>query len=268
MRESFRTGLPALSARLQDLGAMTIACSGGVDSRFLVHAALPAGIDLRLVHISGPHVPEKDTEYMLSWAETLGLAVTVLTINPLRDPRVRAAGKDRCYFCKRLLFEEIRRVSPGLVCDGSNASDAQAFRPGAEALRELGVVSPLADAGLTKDDVYFWALKTGLARPRQLSGSCLLTRFAYGLAPSVDGLAQVDAAEQALGRVMHAHGLEVGLRLRIMSGNHAELHVEMDEMPAALRADLAHCLASTGFPRTEIRCLARVSGYFDEIGEV
>lgn len=264
MADNTRAEWPALLAHLQHLGAMTIACSGGVDSRFLAHAALQAGVDARLVHIAGPHVPAKDTQFMLSWAESLDLEVTVLALNPLNDIRVRAADKDRCYFCKRFLFEEMRRIAPGLLCDGSNASDANSFRPGAKALRELGVVSPLADVGLTKDSVYFWAQKTGLARPRQLSGSCLLTRFAYGLEPSVDWLAKVDGAEQALGSILHAYGLDVGLRLRILSGSRTELHLELDDVNALLRADLTDCLARTGFSQAEIRCVARVSGYFDE----
>lgn len=253
----------ALLTHLQQLGAMTIACSGGVDSRFLAHAALQAGVRVRLVHIAGPHVPAEDTKFMQAWAKSLKLDVDVLFLNPLTQDRVRAGNRDRCYFCKRFLFEKIRENFPGLICDGSNASDAQAFRPGAKALRELGIVSPLADVGMTKDAVYFWAQKTGLARPRQFSGSCLLTRFAYGLEPSTASLEKLDATEQALQQILNTHGVQAGLRLRIMPGDYSELHLELDTINASLRKDLAECLVGAGFSPAKIRCIAQISGYFD-----
>ena len=133
-----------LLALLRGLGPMTVALSGGIDSRFLTHAALHAGVPLSLVHVCGPHMAAAETAYALDWAAGVGLGVRVLELDPLGLPEVASGSRERCYACKTLLFREILRVAKGVVCDGSNISDADQFRPGMRALRELGVRSLLA----------------------------------------------------------------------------------------------------------------------------
>lgn len=254
-----------LLAFIRGLGSMTVACSGGIDSRFLAHAALRAGVPVQLVHVSGPHVPPEDTAYALDWAESCGLAVRVLRLDPLEVPEVAAGGRDRCYACKSFLFGQIKAVATGRVCDGSNASDATEFRPGRRALHELSVVSPLAEAGLTKDMIRALARETGLARPDQRSAACLLTRLPYGHAPNRAVLARLAAGEKAVEETLRAAGhTEPSFRLRLCEMGMFELHLGLQSSSTELLSALEKTLASAGFPRTSVVCMDNVSGYFDK----
>ncbi len=255
----------ALLAFMRGLGPLTVACSGGIDSRFLAYATLRAGVSVQLVHVSGPHVPPADTAYALSWAESCGLTAHVLELDPLTLPEVAAGGRDRCYACKSFLFSRITAVASGRVCDGSNASDATEFRPGRRALQELGILSPLAEVGLTKDMIRSLARETGLARPDQRSAACLLTRLPYGLTPDrtlVSRLAAGEwAVEEALRTVGHA---EAPFRLRLCETGGFELHLGLRNSSTELLRVLEKALCGAGFPRTPVLCMEGVSGYFDK----
>ena len=255
----------AILAFIRGLGPLTVACSGGIDSRFLAHAALRAGVPVQLVHVSGPHVPPEDTAYALDWAESCGLAVRVLRLDPLDLPEVAAGGRDRCYACKSFLFSRITAVAGGRVCDGSNASDAAEFRPGRRALLELAILSPLAEVGLTKDMIRSLARDTGLARPGQRSAACLLTRLPYGLAPDRAVLARLAAGERAVEEALGAAGhAEAPFRLRLCETGAFELHLGLRNSPTALLCVLEKALCGAGFPRTPVLCMDGVSGYFDK----
>jgi pyridinium-3,5-biscarboxylic acid mononucleotide sulfurtransferase len=255
----------ALLELLRGLGPMTVACSGGIDSRFLAHATLRAGVPVQLVHVGGPHVPPADTAYVLDWAESCGLAVRVLRLDPLALPEVAAGGRDRCYACKSFLFSRIKAVASGRVCDGSNASDATEFRPGRRALQELAIRSPLAEVGLTKDMIRSLARETGLARPDQRSAACLLTRLPYGLAPDRTVLARLAAGEGAVEEALCAAGhAEAPFRLRLCETGAFELHLGLRSSSTELLRALEMALCSAGFPRTPVLCMEAVSGYFDK----
>ena len=116
--------------RLQILGRFTLGYSGGIDSRFLAHAAIHARVPVELVHGTGPHIAPDETAYAARWAEGRKLPLRLLYIDPLQLPAVAQGGKGRCYVCKRHLFEQMAAVTIGPFCDGSNASDASLFRPG------------------------------------------------------------------------------------------------------------------------------------------
>ena len=255
----------ALLAFIRGLGPLTVACSGGIDSRFLAHAALRAGVSVQLVHVSGPHVPPADTAYALSWAESCGLTAHVLELDPLTLPEVAAGGRDRCYACKSFLFSRITAVASGRVCDGSNASDATEFRPGRRALQELAILSPLAEVGLTKDMIRSLARETGLARPDQRSAACLLTRLAYGLTPDRIVLARLAMGERAVEETLRAAGhAEVPFRLRRCETGGFELHLGLRDSSTELLSALEKALCGAGFPRTPVLCMEGVSGYFDK----
>lgn len=255
----------ALLELLRGLGPMTVACSGGIDSRFLAHAALRAGVAVQLVHVRGPHVPPADTAYALSWAESCGLAAHVLELDPLALPEVAAGGRDRCYACKSFLFSRIMAVASGRVCDGSNASDAAEFRPGRRALQELAILSPLAEVGLTKDMIRSLARETGLARPDQRSAACLLTRLPYGQAPDRTVLARLAAGERAVEEALCTVGhAEASFRLRLCETGNYELHLGLRNSSMQLLRALEKALCGAGFPRTPVLCMEGVSGYFDK----
>lgn len=253
-----------LLSRLKDLGCLTVAFSGGVDSRFLVHAALHAGVPVRLVHVSGPHVAPADTSFALAWADGRGVAVRVLELDPLGLPAVAAGEKDRCYACKSFLFRQIRNVAEGVLCDGSNASDTGQFRPGMRALHELGIVSPLAGAGLSKDMIHTLGQETGLERPDQQSRACLLTRLPYGMSPQRELLVKLAEGERVVEGVLRLAGYgETPFRLRVGQHGSCELHVALASLPSRLTELLGNSLHEIGFSPVPIRCMSNISGYFD-----
>jgi len=253
---------------LREMGPLTVACSGGIDSRFLAHAGLQAGVPVELVHVCGPHVAAEESEYALAWAASRGLAVKLLRLDPLHLPEVATGSKERCYVCKRFLFEHILSVATASVCDGSNSSDAKRFRPGRRALLELGIRSPLADAGLTKDNIRDLARRTGLARPQQQARACLLTRLPYGRTPNPQLLARLAAGERVVEEALQGAGYEeFPFRLRLCDTGDYELHLGREIDSSLMLSTLEHVLRAAGFSSILVRCVPRLSGYFDRINE-
>jgi len=252
---------------VQSLGALTVAYSGGIDSRFLIHAAIHAGVGVELLHASGPHVAPDETRFALDWAESMGLEAKILRFDPLALPEVAEGGRERCYACKRHLFELIRSLAGGLVCDGSNASDAEVHRPGSLALRELGVCSPLAERGLTKDMIRILARGTGLDRPEQQARACLLTRLPYGHVPNPLCLARLAEGERRVEEVLTMAGQEeFPFRLRLGATGGYELHLGRELDSPLLLLGLTEILGAEGFPGVMARIVPELSGYFDRIG--
>lgn len=272
-------------------GTVHLAYSGGLDSRFLGWAMRSAGLEAVLWHVRGPHVPGWETGLALSRAEAMRCRVHVLTVNPLDIPEVRANGKERCYFCKRVLFSRImeamqQRYPAGKggtpLCDGSNFSDREGYRPGLRALAELGVRSPLAEAGLDKAEIRRLAAVHGLEAPHQRSRPCLLTRFAYGLEPDLEMLARVDEVEVVTASVLEdfqksEYGkrssgklavpdfrirvTERGLLLQVAAAENGATWENGDM--TVFMACLEGRLTALGLPVPELLCSEQVSGYFD-----
>ena len=193
-----------LARRLRAMPPLVVAFSGGIDSRFLSHAALLSGCDVLAVHARGPHIPAGESAHALAWAEGRGLPLLVVDFDPLSLPEVSTNSRQRCYACKTGLLGAIGKAlaevgqQGRVLCDGSNADDLVAYRPGLRALQEAGVMSPLAESGMDKAAIRAAARATGLDDPDQRARPCLLTRLAYGLEPDADVLARLAAAEEAL----------------------------------------------------------------------
>lgn len=286
--------LERLSQRLRACSPMALAFSGGLDSRFLAHTAaslVPSGVRIRLFHIRGPHVQWAESAEALTWAKARGLGLTLVSLNPLELPEVRANDTSRCYHCKRFLFTTLQEASSAhpafagkkpTLCDGSNLSDQKLHRPGGRALEELGVCSPLAEAGLSKEDIRRLGALTGLDRPDQQARPCLLTRFAYGLSPTSEVLAALEAAENTLDRLLTAHITPVPeFRLRLVAGPEltpdlcssscvpispsayqTELHLGT-ELPEALCQRLITAVTAEGLAVPRLLVLNQVSGHYD-----
>lgn len=248
-------------------GTVAVAYSGGLDSRFVIHAALLAGIAVRALHVHGPHIPGHEHAYAVHWAKTRGVPLTVLELDPLAMPALRNNPKDRCYHCKKAIFTALAEAAGGLpLCDGTNASDLGEYRPGLKALKELAIRSPLAEGGILKKDIRAIGSATGLEHPDQAAQPCLLTRFGYGteLFPSL--LHAVDAAEEATRVVFAAHNLpDAPFRVRYEDRATAALHLALPTLSPALKRDLAAALAAAGFPGAPIRIMPSLSGFFDRV---
>ena len=267
--------MPDLSALEQTLrriapgGYFALAFSGGLDSRFLAHAAHALGFHVRLFHISGPHIAGSETEHAASWAEKRGFPFTRIELDPLGIPLVSSGDKKRCYACKRMLFSRLLEISGRPLCDGSNASDGDSYRPGAQAARELGVLSPLAMAGLAKADIRNLAAQTGMDEPDQLPRPCLLTRLPYGMSPERRILHGLEQGEQAVRNLLFLAGFKnVDFRLRLVSPAKLELHFMQqhimnipDDVLSALSGAVA--TAAPGLPPASVVTVERLSGYYD-----
>ena len=179
-----------------------IAYSGGVDSSFLLKSAcLYLGCDKVLaVTAVSPTYTRKELEGAKEIAKNLGVGHKSISTNEVDDPRFKANPKDRCYYCKSELFSKLQGIARkeriGYVLDGTNADDIKDYRPGQEAKKECGVHSPLAEAGLTKEDIRKLSKEFGLKTWDAPQGACLASRFAYGQEIAIEDLKRIEKAEE------------------------------------------------------------------------
>ena len=238
---------------------LAVAFSGGLDSRFLCFALRRAGCDVLALHATGPHVPQAESEAARRWARAQGLPLLEVRHDPLSLPEVAVNSRERCYACKRVLMRRLREALAAaggcrILCDGSNADDLTAFRPGQRAVREAGVLSPLALAGLRKQDLRDLGAAWGLDDPQQAARPCLLTRLAYGMGPEPALLARLAAAEADLAALP---GLG-DFRLRLTP----EPVLQAAVLPDGLRPQMMQVMDAHGFGGAGI-VEGTVSGFFD-----
>lgn len=250
-------------------GRFALAYSGGLDSRFLAHAAKLLKFRPVLLHITGPHVPPEESDFARSWAEAQQLPFREIPVNTLSVPAVAEGSRDRCYACKYAMFSQLAQECDLPLCDGTNASDASSYRPGLRAVRELGVISPLALAGLTKKDVHLMAEETGMTMPWQKPRPCLLTRLPYGTRPDAETLADIAAGEKAVRHTLARAGLpQVDFRLRLVAPDRPELHLTSSDaalLPDALCKALVQSVhaAVPNRPQPVLSVQESLSGFFD-----
>jgi uncharacterized protein len=255
-KKKYEHAMEALFTRLRELSPLAVALSGGLDSRFLAHAAQLASCDIVSLHASGPHVSPRESERATRWAAGEGLSLRVIFFDPLTLPTVAANTRERCYFCKKALLEILRPHAVGYtLCDGTQADDLlHTHRPGQRALQEAGLRSPLAEIGLGKTQIRELAAFSGLAHPTQPARPCLLTRLAYGLRPDAEILARLAAAEAELE--------DAGLRdFRLRLTPVPQLHVL--SLPENMQTSVTRVLAAHGFAEAQTVRLESLSGFFD-----
>ena len=148
-----------------------LAFSGGVDSAYLLCAAVRQGADVRPYFVKSAFQPDFELEDARRLTGQLGVELTVLHVDILAEPCVAANPPERCYYCKRAIFSAILQAARQdgfvLLLDGTNASDPESSRPGMRALRELEVRSPLRECGLTKREVRRLSQEAGLFKRRR-----------------------------------------------------------------------------------------------------
>lgn len=228
----------ALDARLAALGSVLVAYSGGVDSAFLaITAARVLGGRALSVTADSPSYPQHHREMALQTARRFALRHEFVHTSEVERPEYRANPANRCYYCKHELYTHLATIARdrgiAAVADGSNADDRGDYRPGRQAAREFGVVSPLDDVGLTKDDIRQLAREAGLPTWDEPASACLSSRIPYHSEVTEEKLRMIEAAEAVL--------RELGFRI-VRVRHHdavARLELGLDELPRALEPELS-----------------------------
>ena len=255
---------------LENLSAdgVCVAFSGGVDSSLLLtvlselYARKPFPLRA-VVFATAFHTAEEIVSAMKQAAE-LGVTAERVELNVLFDPVLRGNPKDRCYLCKHRLFSEMKRIAGehGIrnLVDGTNADDTKVFRPGRKALEELGVLSPLALCGFTKDEIRAAARELLIPVADKPSTPCLATRFPYGTVLTYEALRQVERGEA----VLREFGLKV-VRLRV-HGDVVRIETDSEgfELASARRFEIAFALRKEGFLYVTLDMEGFRSGSMDE----
>jgi len=226
-----------------------LAFSGGVDSAYLLYAAVRCGARVKAYFVKSQFQPEFELEDARKLAERLGVELEVIECDVLAEPAICENPKDRCYHCKKKIFSALQKAAEAdgfdLMIDGTNASDSAEDRPGMKALTQMGVLSPLRLCGITKKEVRARSKEAGLFTWDKPAYACLATRMEPG--EEITG-EKLTAAEQAE-KVLFSMGFR-DFRVRRFHGA-ARIQVQKEQMEQAVRL------------REEIR--AQLKPYFDTI---
>lgn len=255
-----------LGKSLEDLGSVLVAYSGGVDSTFLLKFAIdtlgPNKV-AAVTAVSDTYKPE-DLELAAAMAKKIGARHVIAHSTEMSDPEYVANTPDRCYYCKKIRFGGLGNLLKELhiahIVDGANMSDQGDYRPGERATKELGIRSPLREAGLYKNEIRELSKKLGLPNWDLPSQACLASRFPYGIALTPERLKQVYEAE----KLIYGYGFEQA-RVRY-HGDIARIEVPAGDILKLIdhRSEIVERLKSLGFTYVTLDLQGFRSGSLNE----
>ncbi|MCD7791930.1 MAG: ATP-dependent sacrificial sulfur transferase LarE [Oscillospiraceae bacterium] len=250
---------------LKGFGSVAVAFSGGADSSLLLFAAREAlGERVLALTAASCSFPRRELAESEAFCREYGVRQVIVESNELDVEGFRQNPPNRCYLCKRALFEKLLAMAAendmAVVAEGSNTDDEGDYRPGLEAIRELNIASPLRAAGLTKAEVRAISKALGLPTWNKPSFACLASRFVYGEEISEEKLQMVDAAEQRL--------LDLGfsqVRVRVHGGV-ARIEILPEEFDKLLRVrtEIYNEFKNIGFTYAALDLLGYRTGSMNE----
>ena len=260
--------MDALRGQLQSMGSLIVAYSGGVDSAFLAAAANEVlGSSALAVTADSPSLAPSELRDAVDLAQQIGLNHRVIKTHEVEREDYRANTSNRCFFCKDELYTHLSGFASAegyaWVTNGTNVDDLGDFRPGQNAAKEYGVLSPLVDAGLTKAEIRHLSREMGLPTWDKPAQACLSSRIPYGSRVTVEALTRIGKAEEYL--------RSLGFRqLRVRHHDTvARIEVGPQDFPALLaedvRQDITRYFRSIGYAYVTLDLDGFRSGSMNEV---
>jgi len=233
-----------LLAALRALPSVVVAFSGGTDSAYLAWAAKQAlGEKALAVTAVSPSLPARERLAVEEFVHAFGIRHEFIHTEELSNPRYVANPPDRCYYCKDELFTKLAQLARdrgfASVAYGINVDDQGDWRPGQQAARQHGILTPLLDAGLNKAEIRQLSRRAGLPTWDKPAAACLASRIAYGVTVTEDNLKKVERGEEALRQLgfrqvrVRYHGAPDG------TGVLVRIEIAPEELPRALTPEMA-----------------------------
>lgn len=174
-----------------------LAFSGGIDSTVLLY--LCKDMDITAVTFASVFQTSEEIDCTKELCQRYNVKHKIINLNPLENESILYNPKDRCYHCKKAFFTKIIEfANERWVIDGTNFDDLSSYRPGLKALKELGVISPLAKFEITKQEIRQFAQSAGIKIFDKPSAPCIATRFPYGIKLNENDIEKVKKAEEIL----------------------------------------------------------------------